>query len=107
MFYFGRDGDQIGQMCFVSWRYATFGLTSILLAEDIGKWGEASCYILPISLSPHLPIVVVKVIVLVMSRINGFIGRRELLKLAGVGGVGLATTGTSSLLRRVQPAQAA
>lgn len=42
-----------------------------------------------------------------MSRINGFIGRRELLKLAGVGGVGLATTGTSRLLWRVQPAQAA
>ena len=42
-----------------------------------------------------------------MSRINGFIGRRELLKLASVGGVGLATTGTSSLLWRVQPAQAA
>lgn len=42
-----------------------------------------------------------------MSRINGFIGRRELLKLAGVGGVGLATTGAGSLLWRVQPAQAA
>lgn len=29
-----------------------------------------------------------------MSRINGFVGRRHLLKLAGVGGVGLASAGS-------------
>ncbi|MBV9388533.1 MAG: carbonic anhydrase [Chroococcidiopsidaceae cyanobacterium CP_BM_ER_R8_30] len=33
-----------------------------------------------------------------MSRINGFVGRRDLLKLAGVGGVGLAATTAGSLL---------
>jgi carbonic anhydrase len=33
-----------------------------------------------------------------MSRTNGFVGRRDLLRLAGVGGVGLAATAASSLL---------
>lgn len=33
-----------------------------------------------------------------MSRINGFVGRRDLLKIAGVGGVGLAVTAASSVL---------
>ena len=33
-----------------------------------------------------------------MSRVNGFVGRRDLLKLAGVGGVGLAATAASSVL---------
>lgn len=37
-----------------------------------------------------------------MSRINGFVGRRELLKLAGVGGVGLAATAASSALLGTQ-----
>lgn len=33
-----------------------------------------------------------------MSRMNGFVGRRDLLRLAGIGGVGLAATAASSLL---------
>lgn len=41
-----------------------------------------------------------------MSRMNGFMSRRQLLKLAGVGGVGIAAT-ASSVLWNAQPAQAA
>jgi len=33
-----------------------------------------------------------------MSRINGFVGRRNLLKLVGVGGAGIAATAASSVL---------
>jgi carbonic anhydrase len=33
-----------------------------------------------------------------MSRINGFVGRRSFLKLAGLGGVGMAATASSGLL---------
>jgi carbonic anhydrase len=33
-----------------------------------------------------------------MSRINGFLGRRDLLKLVGVGGAGLAATASGSVL---------
>ncbi len=42
-----------------------------------------------------------------MSRMNGFMSRRQLLKLAGVGGVGIAATTASSVLWNAQPAQAA
>ncbi|MBV8886419.1 MAG: carbonic anhydrase, partial [Chroococcidiopsidaceae cyanobacterium CP_BM_RX_35] len=41
-----------------------------------------------------------------MSRINGFVGRRDLLKLAGVGGVGLAATTAGSVLWGTQQAVA-
>lgn len=41
-----------------------------------------------------------------MSRINGFVGRRDLLKLLGVGGVGVATTAAGSVLVTAQQTQA-
>ena len=41
-----------------------------------------------------------------MSRINGFVGRRDLLKLAGVGGAGLAATAGGSVLWGIQQAVA-
>jgi carbonic anhydrase len=42
-----------------------------------------------------------------MSRVNGFIGRRKLLELVGVGGLGIAATAAGSVLWYAQPAQAA
>lgn len=41
-----------------------------------------------------------------MSRINGFVGRRDLLKLLGVGGVGVAATAAGSVLVTAQQTQA-
>ncbi|MEB3179258.1 MAG: carbonic anhydrase [Nostocaceae cyanobacterium] len=41
-----------------------------------------------------------------MSKINGFVGRRNFLKLAGVGSVGIAATTAGSVLGRTQEAVA-
>ncbi len=42
-----------------------------------------------------------------MSRMNGFIGRRQFLKLAAVGGVGFTATAVGGILSYAQPALAA
>ncbi|GAA6616774.1 carbonic anhydrase [Scytonema sp. NUACC26] len=41
-----------------------------------------------------------------MSKINGFVGRRNLLKLAGVGSIGIGASAVSSILLQQEPAVA-